>query len=250
MDSGEWREDERTHRQLKDRVARALSGRAFGPETLRWFVEAFGMEDGEVERLYALVAGDPGLDLSPGWDPLRREGWEADLETVSLQELHVLGPDGLPSSHRTNQVVRALRDGVGSYLYRFDSCSLRVEMLRGGQAGPVRTLGAGLFGVDISLVAPLAAGQTTSLEYLTTFAYEAAPPPVFRRGVTRQVQSVEIVVKFHPSRLPSRVEWCRWDGLDEAPSAREPVQLGTEHSVHRYLSRVQRAIVGFCWEWP
>lgn len=250
VDSGEWADDEGNYRQLKDRVARALSGRALGPETLRWFVEAFGMEQGEVERLYSLLAGAGETGGSPGWDPYMFEGGQPELETISLQEIHELGPDGVPVSHRTNQVVRALRDGADSYLYRFDSCSLRVEMSRGGRAGPVRTLGAGLFGVDISFVAPLEAGQTCSLEYVTTFAYEQAPPPVFRRGVSRQVESLEILVRFHPDRLPARVEWCRWDSLDHPPSAAELVRPGAEHFVQRYLPKARSTIVGFRWEWP
>ena len=54
-----------------------------------------------------------------------------DHRTVSLHELHVIGPDGLPARHRTIHVIRALRDGLESYTFRFDRREATVHAVRG-----------------------------------------------------------------------------------------------------------------------
>jgi hypothetical protein len=54
--------------------------------------------------------------------------------TVSLHELHVVGPHGLPLQHRTVQVVRALQRGLASYTFRFDRREASVRVLRGATA--------------------------------------------------------------------------------------------------------------------
>jgi hypothetical protein len=57
-------------------------------------------------------------------------------------------------------------------------------------------------------------------------------------------------VKFHRDRLPRRVWLGRWDALDDARVVhRELVELDDEQSVHCRFEAVERAIVGFYWEW-
>jgi len=56
-------------------------------------------------------------------------------------------------------------------------------------------------------------------------------------------------VRFHPDRFPRRVWQARWDALDDAHIIeREPVELDNERSVHSRFDVVERAIVGFYWE--
>lgn len=134
----------------------------------------------------------------------------------------------------------------------FDTNAAAVEVLRGGSAGPLRRVSTGLFGVDIVFTAPLAAGETSSLEYRTVFSYRDAPPPEFRRAaVTRPVSNVVVRVQFHPERLPAAVEWAQWDDFapEAEPVATEAVDLDAEAAVHRYVARLERAAVGFRWTW-
>src|SRR5205814_6876752 len=107
------------------------------------------------------------------------------------------------------------------------------------------------YAVDILLTRPLAAGETTLTQLRTTFFYKTPPSPEFRRGVLRSTNDVTIWVKFHRDRVPARVWSARWDRVDHARVVeRHPVELDEELSVHGRFGAVERAIVGFYWEWP
>jgi hypothetical protein len=93
-------------------------------------------------------------------------------------------------------------------------------------------------------------GETALMQYRTNFFYRSAPPPEFRRGVLGSTQDLTMWVTFHPDRLPRRVWLARWDAIDHAHiTHREPVDLDDERSVHCRFDAVERAIVGFYWEW-
>lgn len=252
VEAGERREDDPDlHRRLKDRVARALDGRGVSSETLLWFVEAFGIGEVDAQRLQALAAGSTQVGyLQGGWLSGAGVGSRPrEVETVSLQEMHFLGPNGIPATHRTIQVLRALNDGVASYRYCFDTSAIALEVVRGGTPGPLYRVGPELFAIDIALPSALTRGETASLEYLSRFAYTEQPPPEFRRGVVHRVHSLELVVRFHPDCLPALVNWATWDELDGPPVSVEPVMLDGQHCVHRHLGGVETAILGFRWEW-
>lgn len=225
-------------RHLKDRVGRALTGQRASPETLRWLIEAFSMSEGDRQQLWAAFRA--GATTSTG---------AATHHNVAIHELHTVGVDGVPLSHRTVQVLRAGRHRITHYTYKFDTDAASVEIIRGGVAGPVYPCGNGLSAVDIALHRPLEPGDTASLEYLTTFAYRDPPSPEFRRGAVRPIDSLELRVQFHRSCRPRRIWWARWRHLDGSPVHQEPVALDPEHAVHRYLSNVEATIVGFTWEW-
>ena len=173
--------------------------------------------------------------------------------TLTLHEWHRVGPDGLPLRHRTMQVIRALRPGLRSYTYRFDRREAEVQVVNGARASePYDDETPGLTAVDLVFPRPLDVGETTSLEYVTVFRWRSVPPPQFRRAARTALERLDVRVVFDPARLPAQVRWGLWSGYtsDAALRAAERVQLGTDHSVHRYVEQLQGHTVGFEWTWP
>jgi hypothetical protein len=171
--------------------------------------------------------------------------------TVSLHEWHVVGPDGLPARHRTVHVLRALRPGVSSYTYRFDSREGRVRALRGARAGESRIDHDGLTAVDLVLSRPLDRDETASLEYETLFDWRSVPVPEVRRSMRQRVERLEMRVEFSPQRLPAELYWGVWDGFGPAARLRaaERVALDAEHAAHRFIDALENGTVGFTWTW-
>jgi hypothetical protein len=238
-------------RRLKYQVSRALSGVVLTPSTLRTFIAAFDMRPDAADLWTALTGADPGrfVVLTPDASAERLPAQFGLYTTVSSHDWHRLGPDGLPASNRTLQVIRAVQP-VDRYTYRFDTNAAVVEVIRGGTASSVRPMGDdGLFAVDIELSRRLTPGETISLEYETTFAYRIPPPPEFRRATQWRAGNVTMDVKFHPHRLPHEVRWSVWERLDDvSPSRVLPVELGSDHTAHRHLDAVEGAVVGFEWD--
>jgi hypothetical protein len=234
----------------------ALDGTALGAETLSRFIDAFTVNTRHAARLQGLLRGSAAVRVITGDVQLSPELGVLDAppqhETLSLHELHILGPDGAPAEHQTIQVIKSTVDRLVSYPYRFDTDELAVEVIRGGSVGDrIYRIGAELYGVDVVLAKPLAMGETTLMQVHTTFFYKTPPAPEFRRGVLRTTKDVTIWVKFHPDRVPARVWSARWDRVDHARVvAREPVELDDELSVHLRYDAIERAIVGFTWDWP
>jgi hypothetical protein len=233
---------------------RALEGEALSAETLDRFVAAFQVRPRHAERLAGLMRGSPAVRVIN--DDLRvpaalgKPTEAAKYQTLSLHELHTLGPDGKPAEHQTIQLIRSTVDGLESLPYRFDTDELIVEVVRGGSVGDVYRVTDTLYAVDILLAKPLARNETALMQYRLNFLYRTAPPPEFRRGVLGSTQDLTMWVTFHRDRLPRRVWLARWDALDHAHiTDREPVELDDERSVHCRFDKVERAIVGFYWEW-
>jgi hypothetical protein len=65
----------------------------------------------------------------------------------------------------------------------------------------------------------------------------------------RQVDNLDMRIEFHPDKLPARIWWAHWDGIDKTVIEREPVNLDIQHSVHRYFRSLEKSVVGFYWEW-
>ncbi|MFT4216972.1 MAG: hypothetical protein QM619_07265 [Micropruina sp.] len=243
-------DDELLPRKLKDRVYRALGGNSLSLATLRWFTEAFEMKPGDTATLLHLTgsAGAGGTLIGarralvrPGVLPPRRH------RTVSLKDCHRIGPDGLPESHRTVQVIRAEED-LDRYPCVFDTDAASFRVVRGGRCGEPYAVGDGLYAVDILLNEPLRAGQATLVEYETTFWYRTPPPPEFRRATVDRISNVDMRVQFHHLRLPRRVWSSEWSALDAPPAYSESVELDAEKSVHRNYPALDHTVVGFRWE--
>jgi hypothetical protein len=233
---------------------RALEGDELSPELLAAFVSAFRLRPRHAERLHGLMRGSPGVrvingDLRPP-ELVRRAANTSRHETLSLHELHVLGPDGKPAEHQTIQLIRSTVDGLDSLPYRFDTDELVVDVVRGGSVGELYRASDSLYAVDLRLDRPLDRGETALLQIRTNFVYREAPPPEFRRGVLGSTQDLTLWVSFHPDKLPRRVWQARWDALDHAQVVeQELVPLDDERSVNCRFDAVERAIVGFYWEW-
>jgi hypothetical protein len=236
-------------------VARqALEGDTLSQATLSVFVSAFRIGRRHAERLEGLLRGSPAVRVVN--DHLRapaavREPAEGPRhETLSLHEMHVLGPDGRPAEHQTIQLVRSTVDDLASLPYRFDTDELVIEMVKGGHVGEVYRIGDTLYAVDLLLDEPLQTGQTALMQIRSTFFYKAPPAPEFRRGVFGSTRDLTLWVSFHRDRLPKRVWLARWDAIDHAHVVeQELVELDNELSVHCRFDVVERSIVGFHWEW-
>jgi hypothetical protein len=155
---------------------------------------------------------------------------------VSLHEWHLVGADGLPVRHRTVHVLRALRPGLSSYTYRFDSREARVRAVRGCRAGAPRPDADGLMAVDLELPRSLAVGETAALEYETLFDWRSVPPPELRRGMRQRVERLDMRVEFSPLRLPARLEWAVWDGFGPDASVRAAEVCASTTSTRRTAS--------------
>jgi hypothetical protein len=242
-------------RQLKDTASRALSGKLLSKATLTLFDEAFGFGVPEREQLMKLWDGSAHVRVLSGPRAIRDEKASAlgspRLKTLSLHDHHYLGPDGRPARHRVIHVIEALTDGVDRVPYRADTNALTIETGQGfsGLAGPFYQPVAEVFVVDMLLAKPLAAGETATLEYSTSFHYAAPPAPEFRRIVQYFVENLDIRVEFHPDKLPGNVVWAVWDGMDGPIVEREPVDLDSQFAVHRYLRLAEKTAVGFHWDW-
>lgn len=240
-------------RRLKDRVSRALGGR-LSTSMLRTFVEAFEMSDRDAEELWNAYFGlsAPGLlVVRPHAAAAQQPAPPRSYQTVLLQELHTVGQDRIPVSHRTNQGLLATGP-LSTYRFRFDTSAAVVSVVRGGAADAVRaTEQPGVYAVDIELEQPLTEpGQTASLEYDTYFTYPEVPEPIFRRVCLRRTENVELGVRFHPASLPREVRWCVWSSEHPWPLEHsEVVTLGPAHSVHRFVRVIENSGVGFTWTW-
>jgi len=242
--------------KLDETVRHALDGTLLDADVLRLFIDAFALDGRDAGRLRDLLRGSDSLRVITGEAQALSEAWLGGggpprHETLALHELHILGPDGSPAEHQTIQVIRSLVDGLPSYPYRFDTDELAVEVIRGGRVGDrIYRINEELYAVDIILTRPLAAGQTTLTQVRTTFFYKTPPAPEFRRGLLRRTDDVTIWVKFHPSRVPARVWLARWDGIDHARVVdRQLVELDDDLAAHGRFGPIERAVVGFHWEW-
>ncbi|MDQ0121014.1 hypothetical protein J2T22_004227 [Pseudarthrobacter defluvii] len=245
-----WEEGfDQTPRQLKDRVSRALGPRpgAISGETLRWFIGGFAMTPEDAQYLWSAtdvddngvtLLGSKGLGVPP----------PRDYRTVTAQEIHRLGPDGIPYQHRSNLILEAT-DRFSFYPFISSTDAVSVEPMRGARiVGKPYKINDELTAVNIRLHEPVLRGETVSLEYVTQFLYVSAPPPEFRRGVAiTGVETLEICVCFHPECLPTRVWWCTWAGLEKAIVSEEPVRLESDGSVTRVARRLSGTMVGFRW---
>jgi hypothetical protein len=242
-------------RQLKDTASRALSGKLLSKATLVLFTDAFSFSALEREQLFKLWEGSAHVRVLSGPRAIRDDKagrlGSPRLKTLSLHDHHYVGPDGLPVKHRVIQVIEAIVDGVDRVPCRADTNALTIEVGQGfsGLAGPVYQPIAELFVVDMLLAKPLAAGETATLEYSTSFHYEQPPPPEFRRVVQFFVENLDIRVEFHPDKLPSSLVWAIWDGLDGPIVEHESVTLDSQFAVHRYLRLAEKTAVGFHWDW-
>lgn len=250
-------------RQLKDTVSRALSGALLSRPTLTLFIDAFGITREHADRLWRLWEGSGRISVLSGPRAMGAKT-EAELrsalgsrrhQTVSMHDHVYVGSDGRIARTRTLQVVEAVVDGLNRIPYLYDTNALTLEVGQGcgDVPGHVYQISEHVYAATIPLARELSAGETTSLEYVTTYRYPGnlADPHEreARRAVMRRLENFDMRVEFHPQMVPARVWWAVWDGVEGDILERETATLGSQHEVHRYLRAVETTVVGFCWSW-
>jgi hypothetical protein len=250
-------------RQLKDTVSRALSGTLLSRPTLALFIDAFRISSADAGRLWRLWEGSGRISVLSGPRALgaKTEGTLRSIfgpprhQTVSLHDHVHVGSDGRIARTRTIQVIEATADGLDRIPYLYDTSALTLEVGQGcgDISGELYQVGDGVYAATIPLARELSAGETISLEYSTTYGYpgnlDDPQEREFRRAVMRRLENFDMRVEFHPDMLPAAVWWAVWDGVDGDLVDREPVPLGGQHEVHRFLRSVETTVVGFRWSW-
>jgi hypothetical protein len=254
-------DDDLLPRQLKDTIARALSGRLLSRGTLELFMNSFSLPDAEQDQLWRLWEGSPRVRMLTGdraIHPDTAEEVSALLgppghQTVSLHDHAFVRADGRIGGVRTIQVIEAIRDGVDSIPYIYDTSALTLRVGHGCEppAEPGRQVRNGPYVLRIPLARTLAEGETLSLEYATTFHYRdemTAKERQYRRAVMRRVDNIDLRLEFDPEYVPPAIWWAVWDGVDGGVVEQHRVQPDSQNSVHRYLRLVEKTVAGFYWE--
>jgi hypothetical protein len=252
-----------TPHKLKDTVSRALTGRLLSQPALSLFIAAFGFSEHEAGRLWRLWNGSATIGVLSGSHavPMQAEREVTEVlgprrhQTLSLHDHVYVGADGRVERARSLHVIEATAQGVDRIPYLCDTNVLTLEVTQGGKelSGDVRQIADDVFSTDILLARTLDLGETITLEYWITYRYpgDAADPAEreFRRACMRHTENLDMRVEFHPERLPARVWWARWDGIEGGVLDREAVTLDSEHSAHRYIRSLDKTVAGFYWEW-
>jgi hypothetical protein len=249
--------------QLKDTVSRALSGRLLSKPALELFIAAFGFSADEADRLRKLWNGTGSIRVLSGSHALPPQA-ERTIEevlgprrhqTLTMHDHVHVDAEGRIASARTMQVIEASVADTDRIPYLYDTSSLTVEAGEGcaGLSGDLRQLGDEVFVTEILLARSLGLGETTTIEYTTTFRYpgnfDDQDERQYRRGVLGSLENFDLRIEFHPDRLPTGVWWATWDGVDGPMLTEEPVTLDSLHAAQRYLRSMQRTVVGFHWRW-
>ncbi|MET4922132.1 hypothetical protein P3L51_07155 [Streptomyces sp. PSRA5] len=239
-----------TPRSLKDRVSRALNGSIVSAETLRWFIEAFEMDDNHREDLWSTPFGENSPDLGVA-HTLRNRRTMAKPQrhrTINLVERYSVGLNRSLIWRKTFHAIRAIEDDVDAYFFNHDPRASQIEVLHGGTLGARYLYGNGLTGVDILLSTPLAKMQATALEYQAFFTpgYSATE---LRRPAFARVENVDIAVDFASNETPRSLWWCIWDDHFEGNPVWEQEWMIRNQVARKYIPFIEEAVVGFRWEW-
>lgn len=248
--------------QVRDVVSGALFEGKLTAETLQTFIAAFGFSEEESDRLRRLLAGSSRISVMSGTRAVPASA-EPELDaafgprkhqTLALQDHVWVGADGRINRARTMQVIEAIAPTIDRVPIMFDANVLTIEVGQGCKEliGHVRRIGADMFATEILLARTLDIGETLSLEFLRTYRYgghEAPSEREHRRAVMRHAEGLDMRVEFHADRLPRRVWWSHWDGIDGDVLERELVTLDSQHSVHRYARSLEMTVAGFYWDW-
>jgi hypothetical protein len=249
--------------RLKDTVSRALSGRLLSRPTLTLFIDAFGFTGDEADRLWRLWSGAATVSVLSGSRAVPSHA-EQDVRqaigrrrhrTLTLHDHAYVGADGRLARSRTLQVIEATEAGTDRIPFLYDTSALTIEVGQGcaGLSGELRQIGTDVFATEIMLARTLGLGETITIEYVTTFGYPGDPDDPhereYRRAVMADLQNLDLRIEFHPDRLPSRLWWASWDGVDGPVLAQHLAVLDSQHSAQRYLRSLERTVVGFHWVW-
>src|ERR1700677_5014285 len=143
-------------KSLTQRVSKVFNGTVLSKQMLQLFIDAFEIIPRDAERLWRIYEGTDKIRVLTGPGALPPDTAAAlgpvKHRTISVHKFHYLGEDGLPTRHRTRQVIQAISDGLDRYPYRFDTNALTVEVEEGGRlADPLYHVRGDIYAVDIML---------------------------------------------------------------------------------------------------
>jgi len=249
--------------QLRDVVAGALSGALLSEDTLQMFIRAFGFSEEESDRLKRLLAGSSRISVMSGTSATSMGvALEVDAaigerkhHTVALHDHVWVTADGRIDRARYMHVIQAISAAVDRIPFMIDTNILTLEVGQGCKklTGHVRRVGTDLFATDIVLARTLGMGETLTLQYWLSYRcsddHEDRANREHRRGVMRRCDNLDMRVEFHPDKLPGRIWWAHWDGINDTILEQELVTLDSQFSVHRYVRSLEKTVVGFYWQW-
>lgn len=248
FEEGEW------PRSRRDWVRSRLAGAVLTHLELELFMDAFGLADRDRDVLRQRLDDGEGPGRAELFLPgdIRLEGLP-DRTTYAVERVldeHTVGACGLPTHHRTTLTLRAVADRVEHYLYLFDADTVSVEVVKGGAADEPSRVADRLWAVVITLEQPLVRGESCELTYDTTFAFAEAPPPVLRRAASVDRTEIEMVLSFHPDRLPRAVHLSTWAMMADAePLTSTTAALDSHHRATTTWTVARAGLVGFSWSW-
>jgi hypothetical protein len=249
--------------QLKDTVSRALSGQLLSRPSLGLFIDAFGFNGDEADRLWRLWSGAATIRVLSGSravpmqaeQELRQALGPRRHQTLTLHDHAYVEASGHIGKVRSLQVIEATQAGVDRLPFLYDTNSLTLELGQGcaGLAGELRQVGPDVYATEILLTRTLGLGETLTMEYTTTFAGAGDPQDKsrreYRRAVVAQLENLDLRIQFDEDKLPAELWWATWEGVDGEVVAQQQVALDSQNAAQRYLRTVQRAVVGFYWRW-
>lgn len=232
------------YRLLKDRVHRALSGRALTPSTLGLFTAAFQFSEEHSRQLWAIFLGTTPDEARAAFQP-------PGFHVVCLAETYEVNAEGRPQSHRVRQRITATKDGVSRFPLHFDSAAVAIKVAVGETSDTYRCTDE-LFAVDILLPKALRRDESFDLEYVVEHPADAkADRELLRGAIGKNIDSATIVVKFNAGKLPSRVWWIVRTNIGRGGRTllREQVEIDQSCSVSRTVLSLDDVVVGFRWDW-
>ena len=184
--------------------------------------------------------------------------------TTEVDELHIVGPDGLPKHHAVAQTLVAVVP-FRTYTFRFDAATTEaaINYVQPGTASTAYTDADGNGAIDITLPHEVAAGTTCTLDFEATFAYHTTPPPVFRRFTGEDgLKCWNVSVHFPLTKEPAEIYWAEWTGYGPdaqvvagsqeryLPEILDPQAEETSFAVMREMHDVPPGkVFGFYWSW-
>jgi hypothetical protein len=245
--------EEDPERKLKDRIGRALDGKVLSPATLTLFIDAFEMTQEDGNTLREALLNTTIVRDAPLADTLRvpqRLPVAQRHRTIMLFERRIIDATGCAVSHHSAHTIVAYEDGVDRYPCFLPPRMSAIAMVHGGRIPTSLDATASTSVMEITLPASLHVGESTSFEYRQDFHHAGVLDTEYRRVAHARTHNVDIIVQFHPQRLPRQVWWAAWDDYrDGTVLHQEPVTLDAEHRAHRFVPYMENAAAGFRWVW-
>nr|AFV52109.1 hypothetical protein [Streptoalloteichus sp. ATCC 53650] len=238
---------EAPHRAVKDLVSHMVRRERLTGRTLSLFIEAFDMNEAHQNQLWNTLT-NPSLS-SGTVNTIHDQPWLAVPQchrTISVSERYKIDPAGVPILRNVRHTIRAVEDGVGSYIFGHEREVAAVTVRHGGVTGPRHEYGNGLLATEIVLDHPLRNTEATALEYEATYPRSAEPFTEVRRAAFARSENVDIAVEF-TGRLPGQAWWCVWADPSQGQPVHEEEIDCRNGSIRKYFPSLENAVAGVRW---